>query len=67
MNTNLIHNILNVLIVVIAGLAGFDWQALGLDPALAAQIVTVLATAKVVINVIRDGFKGLVKTQPPVQ
>lgn len=67
MNTNLIHNVLNVLIVIIAGLAGFDWKALGLDPALAAQIVSVLAAAKLVINAIRDGIAGMLKKQPPVQ
>jgi hypothetical protein len=67
MNTNLIHNILNVMIVIIAGLAGFDWQALGLDPALAAKIVSVLAAAKLFMNAIRDGLAGLIKKQPPVQ
>lgn len=71
MNTNLIHNILNVAIIVITGLAGFDWLALGsavgLDPVLAAKIVTGLGTLKMIMNVIRDGLAGLVKQQPPVQ
>lgn len=67
MNTNLIHNILNIAVVVVAGLAGFDFVGLGLEPALAAKIVAGLGTAKMIINVIRDGFSGLFKSQPPVQ
>lgn len=66
MNTNLIHNVLNISIAVIAALAGFDWNVLSLDPALAAKIVAGLGTAKMVINVLRDGFSGLFKQQPPV-
>jgi hypothetical protein len=69
-NTNLIHNILNIAIIVVGGLAAFDWMALGsaldLDPATAAKIVTGLGTVKMVMNVLRDGLAGLVKTQPPV-
>lgn len=67
MNTNLIHNILNIAMVVVAGLAGFDFAGLGMDPALAAKIVAGLGTLKVIINVLRDGLAGLVKNQPPVQ
>jgi ABC-type amino acid transport system permease subunit len=66
-NTNLIHNILNILMIVVAGLAGFDFVGLGLDPILAGKIVAGLGTAKMIINVIRDGFSGLTKQQPPVQ
>ncbi len=67
MNTNLIHNILNIVMIVVAGLAGFDYVGLGLDPVLAGKIVAGLGTAKMIINVVRDGFSGLTKTQPPVQ
>lgn len=67
LNTNLIHNILNIAMVVVAGLAGFDFAGLGIDAALAAKIVAALGTAKVIINVLRDGLAGLVKNQPPVQ
>jgi hypothetical protein len=31
------------------------------------MIVGALASAKTVMNVVRDGFAGLVKEQPPVQ
>ncbi len=67
LNTNLIHNILNIAMVVVAGLAGFDFAGLGIDAGLAAKIVAALGTAKVIINVLRDGLAGLVKNQPPVQ
>ncbi|HJY06344.1 MAG TPA: hypothetical protein VJ323_08490 [Bryobacteraceae bacterium] len=53
--------------IVVAGLAGFDYVGLGLDPVLAGKIVAGLGTAKMIINVVRDGFSGLTKTQPPVQ
>jgi small-conductance mechanosensitive channel len=66
-NTNLIHNILNICMIVVAGLAGFDFVGLGLDPILAGKIVAGLGTAKMIINVIRDGFAGLMKQQPPVK
>lgn len=66
MNTNLIHNVLNIAMVVVSGLAGFDFVGLGIDPIVAAKIVAGLATAKTIINVVRDGFAGLFKTQPPV-
>lgn len=71
MNTNLIHNILNVLGVVVASLIAFDWTTFGFDPAVAAQIAGgVLLLQNVIklgINVTRDGLGGLVKDQPPVQ
>jgi hypothetical protein len=67
MNTNAIHNILNIVMVIVGGLAGFDFVGLGLDPILAGKIIAGLGTAKMIINVIRDGFAGLVKPQPPVQ
>lgn len=66
MNTNLIHNILNVAIAVVAAMAAFDWTVL-LSPSTAAAVVAGLATLKTLINVFRDGFSGLAKTQPPVE
>jgi hypothetical protein len=66
MNTNLIHNVLNIAITVTAGLAAFDWSAI-LAPTTAAKIVGALAFAKLVINALRDGFAGMVKEQPPVK
>lgn len=66
MNTNLIHNLLNLAIVVVGALATFDWTGL-LSAGTAALVVTVLGGAKIVINVIRDGIAGLAKQQPPVE
>lgn len=82
MNTNLIHNIINIAMIVIAGLTavltamGCTTLANGdlecsnvqfLSPTLATAILTGLGVIKVLINVARDGFKGLTKQQPPVQ
>lgn len=66
MNTNLIHNFLNIAIAAVAALAVFDWTVL-FSQSTAMVIVGILASAKTVINVIRDGLSGLVKNQPPVQ
>lgn len=67
MNTNALHNVLNVAMIVVAGLAGFDYVGLGLDPVMAGKIVATLGAVKMVINVLRDGVTGLTKPQPPVQ
>jgi hypothetical protein len=66
-NTNLIHNILNIAVVAVAGIAGLDFAGIGINPITAAKIVAGLGTAKMIINVARDGFSGLTKAQPPVQ
>lgn len=66
MNTNFIHNILNFAIAAVAIVSLPEVTAL-LPPELGLTIVSVAATAKMVINVIRDGLAGLVKNQPPVQ
>ncbi len=66
MNTNLIHNILNIAIAVIAALS--VPEVLALIPAeWSVKILAALGTAKLVINTVRDGFAGLVKEQPPVK
>ena len=65
MNTNLIHNVLNVAIAVFGTLAGFDFS-LFTSAATSAKIVAALAMAKLLINAIRDGLGGMVKDQPPV-
>lgn len=65
MNTNLMHNIINITISLVAALTLFDWTAF-FDPQTAMMIVGALSMIKLVINVIRDGVTGLVKEQPPV-
>lgn len=67
MNTNLIHNILNVGIVIFGSMAGFDFTVLGLSVAASAKIAAGLAAAKLIMNALRDGLSGLVKEQPPVK
>jgi hypothetical protein len=66
MNLNALHNILNVAIAAVAALAAFNWEVL-FSQSTALMIVGALASAKTVMNVIRDGFAGLVKPQPPVE
>lgn len=65
-NTNLIHNILNIAIALVAALSVPEIANV-LPPEWGVTIAGFLATAKVVLNVIRDGLTGLVKNQPPVQ
>lgn len=70
MNTNAIHNILNILGLIVGSLIAFDWASLGLAPATAAMIASGFLIADKIIklgmNITRDGFGGLFKTQPPV-
>jgi len=65
-NTNAVHNILNFLIAIVAGLAGFDFSSI-VSASTAGKIVAVLAAAKLVMNALRDGLAGMTKPQPPVQ
>ncbi len=80
MNTNLIHNILNVLIAmagVVSALliaTGCTSMASGeldctrsvIDPAYTAMAVAMMGGLKTVINITRDGVSGLIRPQPPV-
>ena len=71
MNTNAIHNVLNLIGLVIGALITFDWASLGLSAEMAALIAGGVLLAdkiiKLAINIVRDGFGGLFKVQPPVQ
>ncbi len=66
MNTNLIHNILNIAIAVVAAMGAFDWTVL-FSQTTALAILAGLGTAKSVMNMIRDGFAGMLKPQPPFE
>ena len=66
MNSNLVHNVLNIAIAVIAVLSLPEVMAF-IPANIALPLISVLATAKTVINMIRDGLSGLIKEQPPVQ
>ncbi len=66
LNTNLLHNILNTAIAVIASLEMVDLAPLiGAETSL--KVIAGMAVAKIVINLVRDGLTGLAKDQPPVQ
>jgi len=66
LNTNLLHNVLNVAIVALPALETLDWMPL-VGPENALKIVSALGLAKILVNVARDGFTGLAKEQPPVK
>lgn len=62
MNTNALHNLLNILIALVAGL-----QTVDLTPFMSVEtslkVVSGLAILKLVINAIRDGITGMAKPQ----
>jgi hypothetical protein len=70
MNSNLFHNILSLLLLVLGAVATFDWTTLGASADVAIKITggIVMATSilKLGVNVSRDGLTGLTKPQPPV-
>lgn len=66
MNSNAVHNLLNIAIALVAVASLPEVMAL-IPPEIGVTIAGIAATAKVVINVIRDGVTGLVKEQPPVK
>jgi hypothetical protein len=70
-NTNLIHNVLNFVGLLVGALLTYDWTQLGLTAEQAAFVAAWVLTGdkviKLAINIVRDGFGGLFKTQPPVE
>lgn len=66
MNTNLVHNILNIAMALTAVALIPEVQAV-LPPEIAVTVASIAATLKLVINIVRDGVSGLTKNQPPVQ
>lgn len=71
MNTNLIHNIINLVGLILGALITFDWTQLGLTPEQAASIAGIVLIMnnliKLAMNITRDGLTGLIKNQPPVR
>ncbi len=65
-NTNAIHNMLNIVMALVAGFAAMDWSVI-VSQGMAVKIVAALAAVKLVINALRDGLAGMMKPQPPVQ
>lgn len=81
MNSNLVHNVLNIAIAAIglvtafALFAGCTQMASGdldcttstwISPGTALAITGAFGAIKTFINIGRDGFTGLAKKQPPV-
>lgn len=66
MNSNLIHNLLNIAIAIVAILSLPEVVAL-LPPELGIVIAGVIGVLKTLINLFRDGPSGLFKQQPPVR
>lgn len=81
MNSNLFHNIANILMIVLAA-ATAALMATGcttlptgvlecsksfIDPQWTVIIIAGLGVLKMVVNLVRDGLAGLTKPQPPVQ
>lgn len=71
MNTNKIHNILNLIGLLVGALLAFDWQSLGFSAAtavtLAGWFIVADKVIKLAMNVTRDGIAGLWMRQPPVE
>jgi hypothetical protein len=81
MNSNLFHNIANVASLVLAlGTVTLLWSGCTatiegsfncsksfIDPAYTTGAIAILQTLKMGVNVVRDGWSGLTKPQPPVQ
>lgn len=65
-NTNTLHNVINVAMVLVPALEQFDWTPF-FDDSTALKIVGALGLAKILINLLRDGPGGMIKQQPPVR
>lgn len=81
MNSNLFHNISNIITLVLAALTAilmasgctttatgsFDCSGSWINPAYTTGAIAILQFLKMIVNIVRDGFGGLIKPQPPVQ
>jgi hypothetical protein len=81
MNSNLFHNISNVVSLLLAVAAcvllwsgcivtpagSFDCAGSFIDPGYTAIAIAVIQLVKMIVNVVRDGIAGLAKPQPPVK
>nr|DAH84854.1 MAG TPA: Immediate early response protein (IER) [Caudoviricetes sp.] len=81
MNTNAVHNVLNVVIALLAAATAFllatgcttiatgalECSQSWIDPIYTTGAITALGVLKSLMNVFRDGFSGLLKKQPPVE
>lgn len=78
LNTNMIHNILNALLVALGAAllqsgcvadtvtGALDCSKSWIDPRYTTWAITLVGFLKIAMNVVRDGFFGLFSKQPPV-
>ena len=80
MNSNLVHNLINVVIILVAAITAalsawgcttlatgaLDCSASTIPPQYSGALIALLGVLKMAINISRDGLSGLTKTQPPV-
>lgn len=81
MNTNLFHNIVNIVIAALAAITAFliatgcttldtgtlECSQSWISPTWTTIAITALGVVKVLVNIARDGLTGLTKPQPPVE
>lgn len=81
MNSNLFHNIANIASLLLAlgtaallwsgctmTVAGsFDCSTSFINPAYTTGAIGALQIIKMAVNIVRDGWSGLTKPQPPVE
>lgn len=81
MNTNLFHNIANIVMIALAAATAallatgctsltdgtLDCSGSFIDARWTSIAIMVIGVLKVVVNIGRDGLSGLAKPQPPVQ
>lgn len=81
MNTNLFHNIANIVMVALAAATAallatgctslpdgtLDCSGSFIDARWTSIAIMAIGVLKVVVNISRDGLSGLAKPQPPVQ
>lgn len=66
MSSNLLHNLLNVAIAIVAILSLPEVVGI-LPPDIGLAVAGGVGILKTLINIVRDGFGGLFKEQPPVR
>lgn len=71
LNSNSVHNFLNLIGLIVGVLLTYDWTQMGFTAEQAALVAGwVLISDKVIklaMNITRDGLGGLWKRQPPVE
>lgn len=78
-NTNTIHNVLNVAIILLVALliasgctqdtvsGAIECSKSWIPASITVWLIGTAAALKVAMNLVRDGLTGLTKPQPPVQ